>query len=156
EGKDNWEFSISNGTAFGPGVIDMKSGVLTFLWALRAMQELNSLHKHYTILLNTDEEPGSPESRNFIGDLAEGCEYALVMEPAEPSGEILKGRKGVGIFRFELEGLSAHAGQEPEKGASTISAAARLIQEVESVANKEIGTTVNVGVINGGSAIYAV
>lgn len=156
EGEDNWEFSISNGKAFGPGVIDMKSGALTFLWALRAMQEVNSLNKNYTILLNTDEEPGSPESRDFIGELAEGCEYALVMEPAEPTGEILNGRKGVGIFHFEITGLSAHAGQEPEKGASAISAAAQLIQEIGSVANKKIGTTVNVGIINGGTAVYAV
>src|SRR5699024_1695409 len=103
ENEDNWEFSISDDKAFGPGVIDMKSGVLTFLWALRAMQEVKSLNKNFTILLNTDEEPGSPESRGFIGELAEGSSYALVMEPAEPSGEILNGRKGVGIFHFKLE-----------------------------------------------------
>lgn len=156
EGEDNWTFTIEEKHAYGPGVIDMKSGALAFVWALKAMQEAGTLNKQYVILLNTDEEPGSPESRTFIGEVAEGCDYALVMEPAEPGGEILRGRKGVGIFHFDVHGISAHAGQEPEKGASAIRVAADLIREVSDIAAVELGTTINVGTISGGSAIYAV
>ncbi len=156
EDEDNWTFSIDGDHAYGPGVIDMKSGALAFVWALKAMQEAGTLNKEYVILLNTDEEPGSPESRTFIGEVAEGCDYALVMEPAEPGGEILRGRKGVGIFYFDVHGISAHAGQEPEKGASAIRAAADLIREVTDAAAVEPGTTINVGTVSGGSAIYAV
>lgn len=156
EGENNWKFSTEGDHAYGPGVIDMKSGALIFIWALKAMQEVGTLNKEYVILLNTDEEPGSPDSRTFIGEIATGCDYALVMEPAEPGGEILNGRKGVGIFHFMVHGVSAHAGQEPEKGASAIRVAADLIQEVSNVAKPEIGTTINVGTISGGSAIYAV
>lgn len=156
EGEDNWPFSIDGDRAFGPGVTDMKSGALVFVWALRAMQELGVLNKQYVVFFNTDEEPGSPESRGFIGEIAAGCDYALVMEPSEPTGEILSGRKGVGIFHFDVHGVSAHAGQEPEKGASAIRVAAALVREVEQLADPDNGTTVNVGTISGGSAIYAV
>lgn len=156
EAEDNWPFSIDGERAFGPGVTDMKSGALMFVWALKAMQELGTLNKQYVIFFNTDEEPGSPESRGFIGEIAEGCDYALVMEPAEPTGEILSGRKGVGIFHFDVHGVSAHAGQEPEKGASAIRVAADIIRETAPLADADNGTTVNVGTISGGSAVYAV
>lgn len=156
EEPDNWPFSNDGAKAFGPGVIDMKSGVLVFLWALRALDATVGVKNRFCILFNTDEEPGSPDSREFIPALADDCEFALVMEPAESTGEILDSRKGVGVFNFDVQGVSAHAGQEPEKGASAINAAAGIISQLAEVADLAAGTSVNVGTINGGTAPYAV
>src|SRR5690625_1076304 len=156
EEGENWEYSVGGGLAFGPGVTDMKSGVLVFIWALRAMKQTDVLNKEYVILLNTDEEPGSPESRGFIEAASKGCDYALVMEPAEPGGEILHGRKGVGIFGFVVRGIAAHAGQDPAMGASAIRAAAAIITDILNTSSTELGTSVNVGTVSGGTAAYTV
>ena len=141
----------------GPGVMDMKGGLSVMLFAVRCLlHHRRGLHGAIRIVINSDEEPGSPTSRDLWPELARNVDYALVLEPAQPNGGIVLRRKGVGIFRLHVRGRAAHAGAEPEKGASAIRALARKFLDIEGLAAPAVGTTVNVGVIRGGTHPYVV
>ncbi|MGG0716231.1 M20 family metallopeptidase [Robertmurraya massiliosenegalensis] len=152
-----WGFSLKENRAYGPGLIDMKSGDAVILYSLRALKNcMNEFPMSIRVFFNGDEEPGSPQSRKIIPKVVEGVDWAFVFEPSEPSGQIVLKRKGVGIFHIEVEGRSAHAGQEPEKGINAIHELAHQIKCLENLADPKKGTTISVGKISGGTAAYVV
>jgi len=151
-----WGFSITGDRAHGPGVIDMKSGDLTLIYALKALKATTGIPVALRVFYNSEEEPGSPRSRHLIADIAKGIDYAFVLEPSDADGAIVTQRKGVGIFTLTVKGRSAHAGQEPEKGINANRELAFQIIAAEDLANPSVGTTVNAGRIEGGVVPYAI
>lgn len=136
----------------GPGVFDMKAGLANILFALRAVKEL-SLEPPVTpvVLITSDEEIGSPDSRGIIERLARRADRALILEPSLGiSGKIKTARKGTGSFRITAEGKAAHAGLEPEEGASAILEMSHVIQHLFALNDPARGVTVNVGTVGGG------
>lgn len=143
-------FTVENGYAFGPGVYDMKSGVLISLFALKAIHHLGLKPRHKLVyLLTSDEEIGSPTSRPLIEAEGRKSSYGLVLEGSR-SGPLTTWRKGVGWFRLEITGVAAHAGVDPDKGVSAIEELARQVQRLHAMTDLSRGTTVNVGLISGG------
>lgn len=140
-------------TLRGPGVFDMKAGLVMIVHALEALQAL-ALAPALTplVLINADEEIGSRESGPHIRRLARLADRALILEPAlGPGGKLKTARKGIGQLRVTVIGRSAHAGLDPESGASAILAMARLVEDLQALADPALGTSVNVGLIEGGS-----
>lgn len=143
-------FRVTDGRAFGPGAFDMKSGLVIGLEALSALERLGELSVPVVFLFTSDEEVGSVSSRPYIEEEARRSRATLVLEPA--AGRSLKtSRKGVGFFHVQVEGIAAHAGSNPELGVSAIEELARLILDLQALNDPETGTTVNVGVISGGT-----
>jgi glutamate carboxypeptidase len=146
-------FQVDGDVARGPGVYDMKASVAMMLEALTLLKENDVSHRPITWLINTEEEIGSPVSRPHIERLARESAYVLVLEPpVAPSGSLKTARKGVGMFTMHIKGLAAHAGADPEKGISAIQELANQIQYLHGLTDFELGTTVNVGVVSGGTA----
>ena len=134
----------------GPGVVDMKAGVVMALAAVAELQELNALNRPVTLLLNPDEEVGSEVSRPHTERLARESEAIFVLEPAQ--GLAYKtARKGVGHFELLVEGVAAHAGVDFASGHSAVLEMARFVEEVSGWTDLNEGRTVNVGVIVGGT-----
>lgn len=145
-------FRIEEGKAYGPGIFDMQSSLMLAEYALRAAQDLAlPLPRPVTVLITSDEEVGSPTSRTLIEDEARRSAYALVMESPLPGGVLKTSRKGIGGFRVEITGRAAHAGVEPERGISAIQELAHQILKLHSLTDMAAGTTVNVGVVQGGT-----
>jgi glutamate carboxypeptidase len=136
----------------GPGVSDMKSGLLSGLYAVRALQHIG-FHDFARIdfFVNSEEEVGSPASRQLYRPAAQQADAALVLEAARAGGDIVSARKGGGVYHLTVRGRQAHAGVEPEKGANAIVELAGCIQELTALNGMHSGTTVNVGVIEGGT-----
>jgi glutamate carboxypeptidase len=140
------------GKAFGPGVFDMKASlaiVLTVIKQLRKNWEF--LPRPIWVLFTSDEEIGSPTSRTLIETLAKECAYALVLEPALADGGLKTARKGVGRYHLAIEGKAAHAGVAPEDGRSAIVELAHQILALETLQDLAAGTTINVGLVQGGT-----
>jgi glutamate carboxypeptidase len=146
-------FRIEDGIAHGPGVTDMKAGLLAGLHATAALRdELGGLPVGRLVFVaNPDEEIGSPTSTPHIRDLARDVDACLVLECARANGDIVSSRKGILDLRLTVHGRAAHAGVEPEKGRSAIVEAARLVREATALNGRWPGVTVNVGVIAGGT-----
>ena len=143
---------LKDGRLYGPGTFDMKVGAAMALTALEMLVEagLPDSGKEIILLLNTEEEIGSPVSRPVTENLARQCSAVYVLEPAQ--GVACKtARKGTGIWRIDVEGVAAHAGVDLEKGASAIREIARQVETVSNWTDLKRGVTVNVGTINGGS-----
>ena len=144
---------LEGGRLRGPGVYDMKGGLVLILYALRALEQLG-LEPSVTplVLMNSDEEIGSPSSTPHVERLARSADRALILEPAQgPSGKIKTARKGVGHFTIRIRGVSAHAGVEPETGASAVLELAHLVQRLHALNDLERGISINVGVVSGGN-----
>lgn len=135
---------------YGPGVYDMKAGLLFALWALRYLNYSGREHPNLEILLTPDEEVGSRSSRILIEDAARGADYALVLEPPTGSGDLKVHRKGVGWYLVKVHGRAAHQGVEPEKGVNAIVEASRQILQIIEAQDLEKGTTLGPNVIKGG------
>jgi glutamate carboxypeptidase len=146
-------FSIdAEGIARGPGVTDMKSGLLAGLYAMRALAERGPLpFERVTFVANPDEEIGSPSSTPHIREIATDVDACLVLECARANGDIVSSRKGILDAKITVHGRAAHAGVEPEKGRSAILAAADLVTRLHALNGRWDGVTVNVGVIAGGT-----
>ncbi len=146
-------FRIEDGVAYGPGVTDMKSGLLAGLYALKAIvAERGGLpFERLVFIANPDEEIGSPTSSPHIAAIAADSDVALVLECARANGDIVSARKGILDLRIVVHGRAAHAGVEPEKGRSAILEAARIVRELHELNGRWPGVTVNVGRILGGS-----
>ena len=136
--------------ATGPGVTDMKSGLLAGLHAIAALHEAGE-RPTITFVANPDEEIGSPFSTPTIRSLAPEHDVALVLECARANGDIVSARKGIADFHLELVGRAAHAGVEPEKGRSAILEAAHQVLALHALNGRWSTVTVNVGVIHGGT-----
>jgi glutamate carboxypeptidase len=144
-------FRIEGDRAFGPGVSDMKAGLLTAFFAVRALQDAGARFGELTFVCNPDEEIGSPFSGPHIKELAAGADVALVFEGARRNGDIVSARKGVSDITVTMHGRAAHAGVEPEKGVSAILEAANKIVSLHALNGRWPGVTVNVGILRGGT-----
>ncbi|HEX8708663.1 MAG TPA: M20 family metallopeptidase [Pyrinomonadaceae bacterium] len=142
----------SGNRIYGPGIFDMKANCVMALEALRACAELGlAPRRAVTLILTCDEETGSMTGRALVEEEARRAHAALVLEPPAAGGRVKTARKGTGIFRMEAQGIAAHAGLEPEKGASATLELARQIIRLSELDGREKGTTINVGVIQGGT-----
>lgn len=145
-------FSIREGRIYGPGIYDMKGGVAATLVALRLLSEKGSgPASDLSYLITCDEERGSPSSRGLIEDEAKMSRAALVVEPSVPGGAAKCRRKGVAAYELTIQGKPAHAGIEPERGASAVHELVKQINRMYELASAEAGTTINVGVMAGGT-----
>ncbi len=146
-------FRIGDGIATGPGVTDMKSGLLTGLYAIEAAAAAcKGLPVGRLIFVaNPDEEIGSPVSTPHITRLAAEADVCLVLECARANGDIVSSRKGTMDLVVTVHGRASHAGVEPEKGRSAILEAARIITDLHALNGRWPGVTVNVGVVEGGT-----
>lgn len=152
-------FVIDGGRAYGPGVDDMKGGLLTGLYALRALRSTRGggapagwlPFARLTFVANSDEEIGSPSSTPLISRAAEQADVAFVLESARENGDIVSARKGIADFRLTVSGRAAHAGVEPEKGRSATLEAAHKTLALSALNGRWPGVTVNVGVLRGGT-----
>jgi glutamate carboxypeptidase len=139
---------------YGPGIFDMKANCVLSLELLRSLQELKiTPPRSITLALTCDEEVGSNSGGPFLEGIAESRQTrcALVLEPPAIGGHVKTGRKGTGIFEIKVEGKAAHAGLEPEKGASAILELARQTERLHAINKSGSGITVNVGVVRGGT-----
>jgi len=141
---------VGEGRLYGPGALDMKAGVAMALTAVEMLAEADLLNREIVLLLNSDEEVGSPVSRPITERLAGECSAVFVLEPAQ--GLAYKtARKGTGNWRIDISGVAAHAGVDFEKGASAIRELARVVEKVSGWTDMKRGLTVSVGVAGGGS-----
>ncbi len=142
---------VENDKFFGCGVFDMKANCVLMLEILRAFNDLNlKPRRPITILLSCDEEIGSPTGRALVEREASAAEFCLVCEPSA-GGAVKTGRKGTGMFTLTARGIPAHAGLEPERGASAILEIARQIEQIHRLNDLEKGTTANVCTVSGGT-----
>jgi len=150
-------FYIQNNRAYGPGVADMKGSQVTLLYAMKYLKARypESLKK-VIILLNSDEEIGSPTSRKIIEELSRNVEYALVMEPARKDGSLVTSRRGGGTYKLKIKGKSAHSGVAPEDGHSAIEEMGHKIVKLSELTNHDKGISINVGKVTGGEATNVV
>lgn len=139
-------FTVEDGVARGPGVFDMKAGIVQGVFAAGAT------HGPLTLLLTADEEVGSPASRSLVEREARGARAALVLEPSGEGGALKVARKGVAHWAVRVRGRAAHAGLEPEKGVSAIDELSRQMDAIRALARPEAGTTVTITMVGGGSA----
>jgi glutamate carboxypeptidase len=137
--------------ATGPGVLDMKSGVLIGMYALRLLSEAGEdTYQSVTFLCNSDEEVGSPSSKTLIQELAGQHDAVLVFEPGRREHTVVSARKGCGRYKVEVWGRSAHAGVEPHLGRNAILELASQVQKLHALNGTIPGVTVSVGIIRGG------
>ena len=148
---DRWPFAVADGRATGPGCFDMKAGLVQGLHALAGLDDLEGV----AVLVTTDEEVGSPTSRELIESTARGCAAVLVLEPSA-GGALKTGRKGVSNYELVVHGRAAHAGLEPEKGANAAIELAHQVLALAEVANADVGTTVTPTVVSAGTTTNTV
>jgi glutamate carboxypeptidase len=141
-------FTVDGGRATGPGVFDMKAGIVQAIHALSALDDLDGVE----LLITADEEVGSKSSRQLIEERARACGAVLVVEPSADGGALKTARKGTGTFEVTVHGKAAHAGLEPEKGVNSLVAAAALITRIATFGDPARGTTVTPTVATGGTA----
>jgi glutamate carboxypeptidase len=148
-----WPFTTDGdaGTATGPGIFDMKAGLIQLLHAVAVLPDPAGLE----ILVTTDEEIGSGSSRALIEDTARRASAALILEGSD-QGRLKTGRKGTGFYQLDITGRAAHAGLEPEKGANALMALAGLLGRVAAAARPELGTTVTPTIASAGTAANVV
>jgi glutamate carboxypeptidase len=141
---------VDGNRIYGPGIFDMKANCVMALEAVRAVESI-ALNRPVVLLLTCDEETGSATGRALVEEEAAHAKAVLVLEPPAPGGVVKTGRKGTGLFSVAAKGIAAHAGLEPEKGASAVLEMARQIERLHSMTDFSRGTTVNVGVVQGGT-----
>jgi glutamate carboxypeptidase len=145
-------FKVRAGRAYGPGIFDMKSGIVCALWAIKALHSTGIPRaRPVRIFLNPDEEVASRAFRKELLAEARRARAVLVLEPALGSGALKTARKGVGEFRLIVHGRPAHAGINPAAGVNAITELARQLLRVEEMADPKRGLTLTVGVIEGGT-----
>ena len=141
-------FTTNDGIGRGPGIFDMKAGIVQALHGVAALTD----RSHIEILLSADEEIGSRASRALIEERARACGAVLVLEPSADGGALKIGRKGTGTFELTIEGRASHAGLEPEKGINSLVELAHLIPQIVSIADPARGTTVTPTLASSGTA----
>lgn len=144
------DFTQDEQWVYGPGVCDMKGGNIVALEALRNIHKQNGEIKNIDFLLVSDEETGSDDSKHLTSSIAKDYDYCFVFEAAGVNLEVVTGRKGVGTFTITIEGKASHAGVRYAQGINANLEGAHKLVELTKLTNLEIGTTVNVGKINGG------
>ena len=145
-------FRFDETHAYGPGVSDMKSGLLNVVYALRGLDKAVFDRLSICVCMNPDEEIGSLYSEEWLKSVAKNARCVLVAEAARSDGALVKARKGMARYKLSFHGKAAHAGNDPEKGCSAISEMAHWIIEINKLTNLESGSTFNVGLVNGGNS----
>jgi len=149
-------FAIRDGRAYGPGVADMKAGLVMNMFVLAAFKKFGGAPGPMVGLFTGDEEIGSPEGRAVIEEEARGARVVFNSEPGRPSGGVVTGRKG-GVFSvFEIEGKAAHSGGNFTAGISAIGELAHKVVAIHALTDLERGITLNVGLISGGQSVNTV
>ena len=143
--------SVDETNAYGPGVSDMKGGQLNMVYALRSLDKAVLDKLSICVCMNPDEETGSGDSSEWLKSVALMARQVLVAEPARVDGSLVKARKGVAQYKLTFKGKAAHAGNEPQNGYSAISEMAHWILAINALTDFETGTTLNVGIVNGGT-----
>jgi glutamate carboxypeptidase len=141
---------VRDGRLWGPGTLDMKAGVAMALTAIELLLEAGELNREIVLLLNSDEEVGSPVSRPITEKIASQCQAVYVLEPAQELA-YKTARKGTGDWRIDIKGISAHAGVDFTRGASAVRELARVVETVSGWTDLKRGLTVSVGVAGGGT-----
>ncbi|WP_156288627.1 M20 family metallopeptidase [Oceanobacillus salinisoli] len=156
--KGDLPFRVDGDKVYGPGILDMKGGLVQAIWALKAIKDLKlKLTKKVVFLCTSDEEVGSPSSRRIIEKEAKKSKYALVTEPpVAGTGALKTGRKGSSRYYVEVKGKSAHAGNHHQDGINAIEEAAKQIIFLQSLTDYRKGTTINVGSVKGGGKLNVV
>ncbi|QUW21606.1 M20 family metallopeptidase [Sporosarcina sp. Marseille-Q4063] len=150
-------FTIREGHAYGPGVIDMQASHVVLLYALKSLQKTERAGlENILIILTSDEEIGSPTSKDLIEEHTAGKKYALIMEPARQDGSLVTARRGAGEVMLQVTGKAAHSGIEPQAGRSAIEELAQKIIKLHKLTDHENGISVNVGVIKGGNTVNTI
>jgi glutamate carboxypeptidase len=150
-------FVIKDGKAYGPGIFDMKSGILLCLLVCRALHEQHLRSNGDVLFFFTpDEEIGSAGGLPLLTPIAKACRAVLVVEPPLPGGKAKTFRKGVGRFHLRVEGVAAHAGVDLEKGANAILELSRQVIKLQKMTDYERRVSVSVGTARGGSAVNVV
>jgi glutamate carboxypeptidase len=149
---------MRDGRLYGPGAYDMKSGIALMLYAIDALRDQSGqMPRPTTVLLVSDEEVGSDSSRRITEELAKKSTAVLVLEPSYgPKGALKTARKGVGEFQLKVNGKSAHAGLDFDKGHSAILELARQVERVSRFSDRKRGLTVNVGLVRGGTRVNVI
>ena len=146
-------FRMLDDKVYGPGVLDMKGGIAIALSAIRSLKEkLPFSGKPLTALFTSDEEIGSDTSRSLIEELAKESALVLVLEPGLVDGSLKVWRKGVGEYLVKVKGRASHAGVAPQEGHNAIQEMAHQVLAIQSLTDYAKGTTLNVGIIKGGTA----
>ncbi|MGP8306178.1 M20 family metallopeptidase [Vibrio sp. YIC-376] len=143
--------SMDENKAYGPGVSDMKSGLLNIVYAMRNLDKAVLEKLSICVCMNPDEETGSLGSVDWIQSVAKNAKNVLVAEAARADGGLVKARKGMARYKISFNGVAAHAGNEPENGRSAITEMANWILAINSMTNFNSGTTLNVGIVSGGN-----
>ena len=141
-------FSIDGDMARGPGVFDMKAGIVQAIYGLSAIHDSS----HVEVLITADEEVGSETSRELIEARARATGAVLVLEPSADGGALKIARKGVGTFTVHIAGRASHAGLEPEKGINALIELSEQVRRIVAMARPELGTTVTPTVATAGNA----
>jgi len=141
----------------GPGVMDAKGGIVVMLKVLEAFEQSDRKeHIGWQVVINTDEEIGSPGSAGFLMETARNFDAGFVFEPCLPDGNLVGARKGSGNFTLVVKGVAAHAGRHHDQGRNAIEAAAECVQKIAALNNTREGLTINFGMIQGGTALNVV
>jgi glutamate carboxypeptidase len=149
-------FRVEDGRAYGPGVADMKAGLVMNAFVLEALARFDGASRPVVSLVTSDEEIASPASRPTIEAAARGARAVFNAEPGRPSGNIVSGRKGAMFLSVEVTGKPAHSGSAHDQGVSAIEELCRKVIELHALTDYASGTTVNVGLIEGGQSINTV
>ena len=139
---DERPFTNNGGVLRGPGVFDMKAGIVQAVHATRILRDSGIDPAHVAMLFTADEEVGSKTSRGLVEELARGVDAVLVLEPSADGGALKVARKGTGTFEVSIEGRASHAGLEPEKGINALVELAHQVQVINGFGKPELGTTV--------------
>jgi glutamate carboxypeptidase len=148
-------FRTSGDRAYGPGVLDMKAGLLQGLWAIRTYLQRGG-DRPIVLLVNSDEEIGSESSRSLIEAEARRCAFALVLEPALDDGRLKISRRGLSRYRITVTGRASHSGLAPAAGVNAIGELCELLPRIAELADPFLETDVNVGLIEGGTRFNVV
>ena len=143
--------------ATGPGVLDMKSGVLIGMYGLHILISTRQAnYQQATFICNSDEEIGSPSSKPLIQELARQADAVIVLEPGRAKETVVSSRRGSGQYHVEVRGISAHAGVEPQRGRNAILELSYQVQKMQALNGTVPGTTLSVGIIHGGERVNVV
>lgn len=140
---------------YGPGTVDMKAGALLILYLAEYLREEHPTLS-FTIALNSDEEIGSPDSTPLLREFAATCRHIFIFEGQRKQGQFVNERKGIAKFDIEVSGVASHAGTAPQQGVSAILELSEIVVDFSKLQNLERGTSINVGLMQGGSALNVI
>lgn len=153
---DDWRFSTDEKKAYGPGVVDMKSGLLAIREIMKNIDKETLENVKFCILMNPDEEISSYKSKTMIKEIAQDTKFGFIMEPARVGGELVKQRKGLAKYEFQFFGRAAHSGVDPENGRNANLELARFMIELDKLVDLSAGLNLNMGTIEGGTVANVV